>query len=148
MSMADRQAHTVWEGSLFEGKGELEFASSGIGRFPVTWASRVERAEGRTSPEELVAAAHASCYAMALSNTLASDGTPPERLHVVATVSLDPKQGGGIELTRSALEVTGTVPGLDQAGFQAAAERGEQACPISNALRGNLQITVTATLNS
>jgi lipoyl-dependent peroxiredoxin len=148
MSMADRQAHTVWEGSLFEGKGELEFASSGIGRFPVTWASRVERAEGRTSPEELVAAAHASCYAMALSNTLASDGTPPERLHVVATVSLDPKEGGGIELTRSALEVTGTVPGLDQAGFQAVAERAEQACPISNALRGNLQITVTATLNS
>jgi lipoyl-dependent peroxiredoxin len=148
MSMADRQAHAVWEGSLFEGKGELEFVSSGIGRFPITWASRVEKADGRTSPEELIAAAHASCYAMALSNTLAGDGTPPERLHVVATVSLDPKQGGGIEVTKSALEVTGTVPGLDQAGFQAAAERGEQACPISNALRGNLQITVTATLTA
>jgi lipoyl-dependent peroxiredoxin len=148
MSMADRQAHTVWEGSLFEGKGELEFVSSGIGRFPVTWASRVEKADGRTSPEELIAAAHASCYAMALSNTLAGDDTPPERLHVVATVSLDPKQGGGVEVTKSALEVTGTVPGLDQAGFQAAAERGEQACPISNALRGNLQITVTATLTA
>jgi lipoyl-dependent peroxiredoxin len=148
MSMADRQAHTVWEGSLFEGKGELEFVSSGIGRFPVTWASRVEKADGRTSPEELIAAAHATCYAMALSNTLAGDGTPPERLHVVATVSLDPKQGGGVEVTKSTLEVTGTVPGLDQAGFQAAAERGEQACPISNALRGNLQITVTATLTA
>jgi lipoyl-dependent peroxiredoxin len=148
MSMADRQAHTVWEGSLFEGKGELEFVSSGIGRFPITWASRVEKADGRTSPEELIAAAHASCYAMALSNTLAGDGTPPERLHVVATVSLDPRQGGGVEVTKSALEVTGTVPGLDQAGFQAAAERGEQACPISNALRGNLQITVTATLTA
>jgi lipoyl-dependent peroxiredoxin len=148
MSMADRQAHTVWEGNLFEGKGELEFASSGIGRFPVTWASRVEAADGRTSPEELIAAAHASCYAMALSNTLAEDGTPPERLHVVATVSLDPKQGGGVEVTKSALEVTGTVAGLDQAGFQAAAERGEQACPISNALRGNVQITVAATLKA
>jgi lipoyl-dependent peroxiredoxin len=148
MSMADRQAHTVWEGSLFEGKGELEFVSSGIGRFPVTWASRVEKADGRTSPEELIAAAHASCYAMALSNTLAGDGTPPERLHVVATVSLDPRQGGGVEVTKSALEVTGTVPGLDQAGFQAAAERGEQACPISNALRDNVQITVTATLTA
>jgi osmotically inducible protein OsmC len=148
MSMADRQAHTVWEGNLFEGKGELEFASSGIGRFPVTWASRVETADGRTSPEELIAAAHASCYAMALSNTLAEDGTPPERLHVVATVSLDPKQGGGVEVTKSALEVTGTVAGLDQAGFQAAAERGEQACPISNALRGNVQITVAATLKA
>jgi osmotically inducible protein OsmC len=148
MSMADRQAHTVWEGPLLSGKGELEFASSGIGRYPVTWASRVERADGRTSPEELLAAAHASCYAMALSNTLAEDGTPPERLHVVATVSLDPKQGGGVEVTRSALEVTGTVPGLDQAGFQSAAERGEQGCPISNALRGNIQITVTATLKA
>ncbi|HEV8164537.1 MAG TPA: OsmC family peroxiredoxin [Actinomycetota bacterium] len=148
MSMADRQAHTVWEGSLVEGKGELEFVSSGIGRFPITWASRVEKADGRTSPEELIAAAHASCYAMALSNTLAGDGTPPERLHVVATVSLDPKQGGGVEVTKSTLEVTGTVPGLDQAGFQAAAERGERACPISNALRGNLQITVTATLTA
>jgi osmotically inducible protein OsmC len=146
MSMADRQAHTVWEGPLLKGKGELEFASSGIGRYPVTWASRVERADGRTSPEELLAAAHASCYAMALSNTLAEDGNPPERLHVVATVSLDPKQGGGVEVTKSALEVTGTVPGLDQAGFQSAAERGEQGCPISNALRGNIQITVTATL--
>jgi lipoyl-dependent peroxiredoxin len=148
MSMADRQAHTVWEGSLIEGNGELEFVSSGIGRFPVTWASRVEKADGRTSPEELIAAAHASCYAMAFSNTLAGDGTPPERLHVVATVSLDPKQGGGVEITKSALEVTGTVPGLDQAGFQAAAERGEQACPVSNALRGNVQITVTATLKT
>jgi lipoyl-dependent peroxiredoxin len=148
MSMADRQAHTVWEGSLFEGKGELEFASSGIGRYPVTWASRVETSDGRTSPEELLAAAHASCYAMALSNTLAQDGTPPERLHVVATVSLDPKEGGGIQVARSALAVTGTVAGLDQAGFQAAAERGEQGCPISNAIRGNVQISVTATLKA
>jgi lipoyl-dependent peroxiredoxin len=148
MSMADRQAHTIWEGSLIEGAGELEFASSGIGRFPVTWASRVERADGRTSPEELLAAAHASCYSMALSNTLAQAGTPPERLHVIATVSLDPKEGGGVQVTRSALEVTGTVPGIDQAGFQAAAERGEQGCPISNAIRGNVQISVTATLKS
>jgi lipoyl-dependent peroxiredoxin len=71
MAMAERQAHTVWEGSLQGGKGDLEFASSGIGRYPVTWASRVERPDGRTSPEELLAAAHAACYAMAFSNTLA-----------------------------------------------------------------------------
>jgi len=148
MSMADRQAHTVWEGSLFEGKGELEFASSGIGRFPVTWASRVEAPEGRTSPEELLAAAHAACYSMALSNTLAGAGNPPERLHVVATVSLDPKQGGGVEVTRSALEVTGTVVGLDQAGFQEAAEKSEKGCPISNAIRGNVAITVEATFEA
>jgi osmotically inducible protein OsmC len=148
MSMADRQAHATWEGSLFEGKGEFEFASSGIGRYPVTWASRVESPDGRTSPEELLAAAHASCYSMALSNTLAQAGNAPERLQVVATVSLDPKQGGGVEVTRSALEVTGVVPGLDQAGFQAAAEAAEQGCPISNAIRGNVAISVTATLKA
>jgi osmotically inducible protein OsmC len=148
MSMADRQAHTTWEGSLFEGSGELEFASSGLGRYPVTWASRVETPDGRTSPEELLAAAHASCYSMALSNTLAQDGHAPERLHVVATVSLDPKQGGGIEVTRSALEVTGTVAGLDQAAFQATAEKAELGCPISNAIRGNVQISVSATLKA
>jgi osmotically inducible protein OsmC len=146
MSMADRQAHTVWEGSLFEGSGELEFASSGIGRFPVTWASRVETPNGRTSPEELLAAAHAACYSMALSNTLSEAGNPPERLHVVATVSLDPRQGGGVEVTRSALEVTGAVAGLDQAGFQEAAEKAEKGCPISNAIRGNVAVTVNATL--
>jgi osmotically inducible protein OsmC len=148
MSMADRQAHTTWEGSLFEGSGELEFASSGLGRHPVTWASRVEAPDGRTSPEELLAAAHASCYSMALSNTLAQDGHAPERLYVVATVSLDPKQGGGVEVTKSALEVTGTVAGLDQAGFQAAAEKAEQGCPISNAIRGNVAISVSATLKA
>ena len=148
MSMADRQAQTTWEGSLFEGKGEFEFASSGLGRYPVTWASRVEAPDGRTSPEELLAAAHAACYSMALSNTLAGAGNPPERLHVVATVSLDPKQGGGVEVTRSALEVTGTVVGLDQAGFQEAAEKAEKGCPISNAIRGNVAITVEATLEA
>ena len=104
-------------------------------------------ADGRTSPEELLAAAHSSCYAMAFSHALATAGTPPERLHVTAVVSLNPKEGGGVEVTDSALTVTGVVPGLDQAGFQAAAEEGEQGCPISNAIRGNVAITVTATLD-
>jgi lipoyl-dependent peroxiredoxin len=148
MAMAERQAHTVWEGSLQGGKGDLEFASSGIGRYPVTWASRVERPDGRTSPEELLAAAHAACYAMAFSNTLAQAGNAPERLHVTSTVSLDPKEGGGGVVTRSVLEVTGVVPGLDQAGFQAAAEQAEKGCPISNAIRGNVDVTVSATLKS
>ncbi len=146
--MADRQAHTVWEGSLIKGKGELEFASSGIGRFPVTWASRVESPDGRTSPEELLAASHASCYAMAFSNTLTEAGNQPERLHVTSTVSVEPKAGGGIEVTRSVLEVVGVVPGLDQAGFQAAADQAELGCPISNAIRNNVQVTVQATLES
>ncbi len=147
MSMADRRAETEWAGTLTEGSGTLELISSGAATLPVTWASRVESSDGRTSPEELIAAAHSSCYAMAFSNSLTSDGTPPQRLHVTAVVSLNPKEGGGIEVTDSALTVTGVVPGLDQAGFQAAAEKGEKACPISNALRGNVKITVTATLD-
>jgi osmotically inducible protein OsmC len=148
MAIAERRARALWEGSLTEGSGELEFASSGIGKFPVTWASRVERPDGRTSPEELLAASHAACYAMAFSSTLAGAGNPPERLDVTATVSLNPKAGGGIEVTSSALEVRGVVHGLDQAGFQAAAEQAEQGCPISNALRNNLRITVQATLDT
>ncbi len=148
MATAERRAHAVWEGSLTEGSGEVELVSSGVGKYPVTWASRVERPDGRTSPEELLAAAHAACYAMAFSATLGGGGNPPERLEVTATVSLDPKEGGGVEVTRSALEVRGVVPGMDQAGFQAAAEQGEQGCPISNALRNNVRITVQATLES
>jgi lipoyl-dependent peroxiredoxin len=148
MAMADRQAHTLWEGSLTGGKGDTEFVSSGIGRYPVTWASRTERANGKTSPEELLAAAHSTCYSMAFSNVLTQAGNEPERLHVTATVSLDPKEGGGVQVTRSALEVTGVVPGLDQDAFQQLAEQAEQACPISNAIRNNLEITVKATLES
>jgi osmotically inducible protein OsmC len=148
MATAERRARAQWEGPLAEGSGELEFLSSGIGKFPLTWASRVERPDGRTSPEELLAASHAACYAMAFSFTLAGAGNPPERLDVTATVSLDPKAGGGFEVTSSALEVRGVVPGLDQAGFQAAAEQAEQGCPISNALRNNLRITVQATLET
>jgi osmotically inducible protein OsmC len=148
MATAIRRARALWEGSLTEGSGELEFASSGIGKYPVTWASRVEQPDGRTSPEELLAASHAACYAMAFSFALGGAGNPPERLDVTATVSLDPKEGGGVEVTSSALEVRGVVPGLDQAAFQAAAEQAEKACPISNALRNNLRITVRATLDS
>jgi lipoyl-dependent peroxiredoxin len=146
VATADRRAEAHWEGALTSGSGEVTLASSETGRFPVTWASRVERPDGRTSPEELLAASHASCYAMAFSATLGRGDTPPERLDVVATVSLNPKEGGGVEVTDSKLEVTGVVPGLDQAGFQAAAEAAEKGCPISNAIRGNVAVTVTATL--
>lgn len=146
MAAADRRAEADWEGNLLEGSGRLELVSSEAASLPVTWASRVESPDGRTSPEELVAGAHASCYAMAFSHSLAQAGTPSERLHVMAVVSLNPKQGGGFEVTDSALEVTGTVPGLDQGAFQAAAEEAEKGCPISNAIRGNVAITVNATL--
>jgi osmotically inducible protein OsmC len=148
MAMADRQAHTLWEGPLIGGKGDTEFASSNIGRFPVTWAARTESPDGKTSPEELLAAAHATCYAMAFSHFLAQAGNAPERLHVTSTVSLDPKEGGGVVVTRSALEVNGVVKGYDQEGFQQAAEEAEKGCPISNAIRGNLEITVKATLET
>jgi lipoyl-dependent peroxiredoxin len=147
MDTAKRRAEVDWEGNLLEGSGHLELTSSESASLPVTWASRVESADGRTSPEELVAGAHASCYAMAFSHALAQAGTPPERLHVTAVVSLNPKEGGGIEVTDSALAVSGTVPGLDQAAFQTAAEEAEKGCPISNAIRGNVAITVSATLD-
>jgi lipoyl-dependent peroxiredoxin len=148
MATAQRQASIVWTGPLTTGSGELEFASSGIGTYPVTWASRVEQPDGRTSPEELLAASHATCYAMAFNATLGRNRLEPQRLHVTAAVSLDPKEGGGFEVTRSELVATGTVPGLDQARFQELAEQAEQACPISNSLRGNVEITVAATLES
>jgi len=148
MAGVTRQAHTLWEGPLMGGKGDTELASSGIGRYPVTWAARTESPDGKTSPEELLAAAHATCYAMAFSHFLAQAGNAPERLHVTSTVSFEPKEGGGFAVTRSALEVNGVVPGLDQDGFQQAAEEAEKGCPISNAIRGNLEITVKATLDS
>jgi osmotically inducible protein OsmC len=147
MATAERRAEADWEGNLLEGSGRLELTSSESATLPVTWASRVESPDGRTSPEELVAGAHASCYAMAFSHALAQAGTPPERLHVSAVVSLNPKEGGGVEVTDSALNVRGVVPGLDQAAFQAAAEDAEKGCPISNAIRGNVAISVSATLD-
>jgi lipoyl-dependent peroxiredoxin len=149
MATAERQARIVWDGPLRAGSGQLEFASSGIGTYPLTWASRVERPDGRTSPEELLAANHASCYAMALNATLSVGRHEPQRLDVTTTISLDPKDGGRFRISSSSeLTATGVVPGLDQAGFQEAADQAEQACPISNSLRNNVQITVKATLES
>jgi osmotically inducible protein OsmC len=146
MPSADRRAEATWQGDLLSGGGQVALVSSEAGEFPVTWAARVETPDGRTSPEELVAAAHASCYAMAFSNYLAKNGTSAERLDVTAVVSLGDREGGGIEVTQSALEVRGRVPALDGEGFQAAAQEAEKGCPISNALRGSVPITVTATL--
>jgi lipoyl-dependent peroxiredoxin len=146
MATADRTASVHWEGALTQGNGAVTFESSGIGSNPVTWASRVEKADGRTSPEELLAAAHASCYAMAFSATLGREASPPESLDVRVTVSLNPKEGGGFRVTDSAITVRGSVPGIDQQTFQALAEKAEQGCPISNTLRGNVGISVQATL--
>ncbi|MEN3583381.1 OsmC family protein [Streptomyces sp. ZYX-F-203] len=136
-----RTAHTVWEGDLLQGKGEVTFDSSGIGDHQVSWPSRAERPDGRTSPEELIAAAHSSCFSMALSHGLAGAGTPPKRLVTSADVTFQPGEGiTGIHLT-----VEGTVPGLDAEGFTAAAEEAKRGCPVSQALTGTT-ITLTAKL--
>ena len=144
--MAERKATAVWEGTLTEGKGELTAESSRVlVGVPVTWGSRIEEPAGRTSPEELLAAAHAACYAMALSGALAKRDTPADRLEVSATVAFE-KVGDGYKVTRSRLHVRGQVPGLDDAGFQEAALAGEEGCPISGAIRGNVDIGLEAEL--
>jgi osmotically inducible protein OsmC len=137
----DRIAHTVWEGDLLKGSGTVTLDSSGIGDYPVTWASRAEQANGRTSPEELIAAAHSSCFSMALAHGLAGGGTPPTKLETRAEVTFQPGEGiTGIKLT-----VRGEVPGLDAEGFAAAAEDAKTNCPVSMALTGTT-ITVSAEL--
>ncbi len=149
MANIERSAEATWNGDLSSGSGLVEFTSGAFPNAPITWASRTETSDGKTSPEELVAAAHASCYAMAFSHVLANAGHKPDHVHVNATVGFGPKVGGGgFEVKSSALNVRGKVAGLDQAAFEKLAAEGEQGCPISNALRGNIEITVKATLES
>ena len=148
-AQAERQASVVWQGGLLDGEGTIQGTTSGaVSTLPVSWPSRTERPNGRTSPEELLAASHAACYAMAFSDVLQKKGSPPERLEVSANVGFDPKVGGGFEVSFSRLTVRGRVPGMDQEAFEEAAQEGEQGCPISNALRGNVAITVEATLEN
>lgn len=138
MANAERKAHVTWEGDLMKGNGTLTAASSGVLQdTPVTWASRTSSPEGKTSPEELIAGAHATCYAMSLSNTLAEGGNAPERLEVEAVCTFD---DGALKITTMDLRVNGEVPGLDAAGFEEAAKQAEQGCPVSNALRNNVDI--------
>jgi osmotically inducible protein OsmC len=141
---AKRRASVVWQGSLLEGNGVIETTGSGvIGDLPVTWASRTEeREQGRTSPEELLAAAHASCFSMALSHGLAQAGHAPERLEVSAEATFVPGQG----ITHVDLHVRGHVPGVDDAAFLAAASDAKANCPVSQALRGNVDISLDAAL--
>lgn len=145
MPLAERRAEATWEGNLTKGSGRVKAGSGAIAEIPVSWASRVERSDGKTSPEELVAMAHASCYAMAFSHTLSEAGHVPERVHVTANCQLE-SIPGGIKVSTINLTVKGKVPGVDQATFEELAKKGEQGCPISNALRGNVQINVKATL--
>jgi len=146
MPMAVRVAAVSWKGNLTEGEGDLSLESSKILQgTPITWASRAEAPDGRTSPEELLAAAHASCYAMALSSTLAKNGTPADSLEVKAECSLD-RRGEGVAVTAMHLHVRGVVDGLDDAGFRSIATTAEEGCPISGAIRGNVEITLDASL--
>jgi len=139
----ERSANVVWNGDLMSGSGTIGTVGSGaFGPLDVSWASRSEEPDGKTSPEELIAAAWAACFAMALSNGLAKGGTPPEQLHTSATVTFQPGQG----ITKGVLTVRGTVPGIDADGFQAAAQDAQQNCPVSKALTGIPDVTLDAAL--
>jgi len=141
--MADRTAHVTWTGSLTEGGGTIDSVGSGaFGPLDVTWVARTEEPGGKTSPEELIAAAHASCFSMALSGGLAKAGHAPERLETSATVTFVPGTG----ITKSALRVRGTVPGMDEAAFVEAAEAAKEGCPVSQALAALPEITLDAAL--
>ena len=143
-----RRATATWGGDLASGRGTVSAASTGIFRDqPTTWASRTGEPEGVTSPEELLAAAHASCFSMACSNILAKAGTPPERLEVEVAISAD-RLEAGFTVTNADIVVRARVPGATQAALDAAAEEAKNGCPISRALKGNVAMTVTATLES
>ncbi len=146
MAMAERSATTAWEGDLPHGTGVVNGASGALSDLAVSWASRTQRSEGKTSPEELLAAAHSSCFSMALSNELSQSGNVPGQLEVTAKVTLDQKDGAPT-VTTSELSVSGRVPGIDQSAFEQAAQEAGRNCPISRAL-GSVQITVSARLNS
>ncbi len=140
---AERRAEVTWSGDLFDGSGMIESVGSGaFGGLRVTWASRAEESDGQTSPEELIAAAHAACFSMALSNGLAKEGHVAESLSATATVTFVPGTG----ITSSAIDVVGSVPGLDEAAFREAAEQAKDNCPVSQALKGNVELSVTARL--
>jgi osmotically inducible protein OsmC len=142
---AKRTAEAVWEHDLVKGRGHVKGLSGGLPDTAVTWGSRTESSDGRTSPEELLAAAHASCYSMAFSAGLGRNGTPPERLDVSATVTFD-KVGDGWKVTTSELVVKGKVPGITAEKFAELAKAASTGCPISGALHGNVAISVQATL--
>jgi osmotically inducible protein OsmC len=139
---ASSSATTVWEGDLAHGSGVTTPQSEAFPGTEVSWASRTKRAAGKTSPEELLAAAHAACYSMALSHELGEAGTPPDRLETTATVEFVPGEG----VTSSHIVVSGRVPGVDADAFAAAAKSAGENCPISAALKGNVAITVEPTL--
>ena len=142
-----RTANAVWRGDLLSGEGTVSGATGLFTDLPTSWASRTEAPAGRTSPEELLAAAHAACYSMAFSNGLAKAGFPAERVDVQADVTFT-KGDSGWSVTRSALTIRARVPGIDEAAFQQAAEGARTGCPISRALNPSIEVTVDAKLEN
>ena len=145
MAAVQRTAEVDWTGSIARGSGHASGGSGALGDLPITVASRFGEPEGKTSPEELIAAAHAACFTMALGSILAARRTPPEHLRVTATVTLE--MSGTPRIASSRLEVHGVVPGTDAASFDRAAREAERDCPVSRALRGSVEIGVQATLD-
>jgi len=142
-AMVDKRAQVTWKGDLENGSGSIEKVGSGsIGPLDVSWPARTGDEKGMTSPEELIAAAHASCFSMALSHVLNQAGTPPDQLDVSVDVTFVPGEG----ITTSAIEVTGVVPGVSQEAFAEAAENAKDNCPVSGALKGNVELKVNARL--
>lgn len=145
---AVRRAAASWDGDLTSGSGRVTAISShAFDGLSVTWGSRTEQADGRTSPEELIAAAHATCYAMAFSSDLTKAGSPPQRLDVSATVTFD-RVDGKWTVVSSELEVRARVPGIDEVRFRQLAEDARDGCPVSRALQGNVRLSVAATLEA
>ncbi|MBD0330948.1 MAG: OsmC family peroxiredoxin [Thermoleophilia bacterium] len=141
----ERTAEVTWRGDLLDGEGTIERVGTGaFGPLEVTWKARAEDQGSLTSPEELIAAAHAACFSMALSSALAKGGTPAEELRSRANVTFVPGTG----ITRIALEVEGAVPGLDDDGFRSAAEQAKDNCPVSQAVTGNVELSVDARLRT
>jgi len=139
---ADRTANVTWQGSLMDGSGVITSVTSGaISNLDVSWPARTAEHGGKTSPEELIAAAHAACFSMGLSHGLSGAGTPPQKLEVSATCTFDPPK-----ISKMAITVTGQVDGIDQAAFEEAAQAAAEGCPVSGALKGNVEISVSATL--
>ncbi|SDQ37261.1 OsmC family protein [Quadrisphaera sp. DSM 44207] len=145
--MPTRTARTAWNGTLQEGSGQVELTSSGVGTYHVSFPRRAaDDAEGVTSPEELIAAAHSSCFAMQLSALIGQAGGTPQHLEVSADVSLGPDPAGGFQITGIALKVRGEVDGLDAAGFEKAAQEAKVSCPVSKALKA-VDMTLDAALD-
>jgi lipoyl-dependent peroxiredoxin len=139
--VAERRGHAVWHGNLLEGSGTLDAASGAVSSQEVTWKARTEGSDTVTSPEELIAAAEAACFEMALSHALATAGHEPEEVEVDAVCTFGPVEEG-FAITRMALDVRASVPGIDQDAFEGVLAEAEAGCPVSNALRGNVEIDV------